>query len=333
MCTAITLQSLALDHFFGRNMDFSHEIEPTMFLSPRNDVWKNALNQKNMKTAYRFLAIGQQKDDLLGLFDGVNERGFAAAALYFAGYAAYAEGDTSQSGKRSLASLEFLRYLLGNCSSVDDLKKQISQIRVVGLKDPVTHSVAPLHWIAADRGNHCVVLEPVNGELKCYENPLGVLANSPDFTWHMTNLRNYLGVSPRQPQETCWGTVHLSPFGQGAGTTLLPGGYTSPERFVRAAFIKTHIATPLNTAQTVSSCFHIADTVKVLKGLVRTFLNTEDYTKYTAFIDLNKNTYYFNTYDHAQVWTVSLDSRPETSKLLSLGNLADAHAFATAYSA
>lgn len=63
--------------------------------------------------------------------------------------------------------------------------------------------------------------------LDLYENPVGVLANSPDFPWQLTNLRNYTGVTSAQEEEAEWDFLRLTPFGQGAGTFSLPGGYTS----------------------------------------------------------------------------------------------------------
>ena len=59
--------------------------------------------------------------------------------------------------------------------------------------------------------------------LQLMDNDIGVLSNSPDFTWHMTNLRNYMNVSPRQNPEEAWNNVTLTPSGQGAGTFGLPG--------------------------------------------------------------------------------------------------------------
>lgn len=42
----------------------------------------------------------------------------------------------------------------------------------------------------ADKSGKSIVIEPVGGELKIYDAPLGVMTNSPPFDWHMTNLRN-----------------------------------------------------------------------------------------------------------------------------------------------
>jgi len=224
MCTAITLQSMQRENFFGRTMDFSHPIEPGVFVIPKNYEWYSLISMKKYTNRYSFISIGQEADGMLGFFDGVNEQGFAAAVLYFAGYAYY---DLPIKDREPIASLDFLHYLLGRCASIDDLKALVEHIRIVGIPDPVTRTAAPLHWIATDRSGKCVVIEQTKAGLKIIDNPIGVMANSPDFHWHMTNLRNYMDVSITQPEEVHWGNVLLTPFGQAAGTMQLPGGYSS----------------------------------------------------------------------------------------------------------
>jgi len=223
MCTAITLQSIQGENFFGRTMDFSYPIDPGMYVIPGNYEWNSLVTMEKIINKYSFISIGQQTDGMLGFFDGVNEKGFAAAALYFEGYADY---DLAIEDKEPIASLDFIHYMLGNCSSVDELKNLLEGVRIVGIPDPVTQRAALLHWIATDRSGKCVVIEQTNVGLEIIDNPIGVMANSPDFHWHMTNLRNYLSVSTTQQKEAKWGNVLLKPFSQGAGTVPLPGGFT-----------------------------------------------------------------------------------------------------------
>lgn len=303
MCTAITLQSMQGENFFGRTMDFSYPIEPGLYVIPKNYKWYSLITMKKCIDHYSFICIGQETDGMLGFFDGVNERGFAAAALYFAGYAYY---DLPIKNKEQVASLDFLHYILGRCSSVDDLKALLENICIVGLPDPVTQIAAPLHWVATDRSGKCVIIEQTKMGLKIIDNPIGVMSNSPDFHWHMINLRNYMTVSTTQQKETYWGNISLTPFGQAAGTMNLPGGFTSPERFVRAAFLKTHVQVPKNRSESIMTCFHIMNSVSIPKGIVLTDKGSYDYTKYTAFMNTNTCEYYFKTYENNQIITASL---------------------------
>ncbi|MEY8354763.1 choloylglycine hydrolase family protein [Lachnospiraceae bacterium 54-53] len=321
MCTAITLQTQQGETFFGRNMDFSHDIDPHLFVVPKNYEWTNSLDGRTIMDSYCFMGIGQELDGLLAFFDGVNEMGFAAAALYFAGYSKYDDRNNSGSAEQ-IVSFDFLHYILGSCASVKDLAPLLQRISVTGLEDPVTHTVAPLHWIAVDRSGECVVIEMTEKGTELLENPIGVMSNSPDFSWHMTNLRNYMEVTPWQKEEVYWGNVRLTPFGQAGGTQPLPGGYTSPERFVRTAYLKSHIPVPQNRREAIVSCFHIMESVTIPKGAVITGWDTYDYTKYTAFINTNTCEYFFKTYDSIQVETASLfENCGQIPLLLNLGAL------------
>ncbi|WP_369282152.1 linear amide C-N hydrolase [Oscillibacter sp. GMB15532] len=322
MCTAITLRSLEGSNYFGRNMDFSYALQPHFYFVPENYRWTNAVTGKEMCDSYSFMGIGQELDGVLGFFDGVNEHGFAAAALYFAGYAQYDTG-TPNSSDIQVASYDFLHYILGNCASVEDLRAQMENIYIIGKADPLTQTVAPLHWIAADRTGKCVVLEQTDRGAELFTDPIGVLANSPDFRWHMTNLRNYMETSPQQLEETVWGGVWLTPFGQAGGTVPLPGGYTSPERFVRAAYLNTHIPPPEDAEEAIVSFFQIMKSVFVPRGAVTTARGTDDYTQYTALINLGAGEYYFQTYENLQIRKVSFPAaatRPAT--LTDLGKMA-----------
>ena len=304
MCTAVTLRSGQGEHYFGRTMDFSFDIEPSLYRVGGNYAWRNVIDGDPISDRYGFLAIGQESEGLLAFFDGVNERGFAAAALYFAGYAQY--DAQAAPGKAPVASVDFLHYILGKCGSVEDLEELLQHTSLIGLRDPVTETVAPLHWIAADKSGNCAVVEQTAGGLELFRNPIGVLANSPDFPWQMTNLRNYRNVSPGQAGEVVWGGVPLSPFGQGAGTTPLPGGYTSPERFVRTAYLKTHLPVPQGRAETVTACFHVMDGVTIPRGAVLTDRGAYDYTKYVAFMNTDTGEYFFRTYDNSQIAAAGL---------------------------
>lgn len=321
MCTAMTLESEQEETFFGRTMDFSHDIQPELYIVPKDYMWKNLLDGNEIFDTYRFIGIGQKQDDILAFFDGVNEEGFAAAALYFSGYAKYNNAPACIYS-RPIAAFDFLHYILGRCSSIKDLKTWIQTIAIIGLPDPVTQTIAPLHWIVVDKTGACAVIEQTNKGLQIFDNPIGVMTNSPDFEWHMTNLRNYVEVSPKGEEEVIWGNVLLQPFGQGGGTMLLPGGYTAPERFVRTAFLKTQIPKPKSRLDAIVSCFHSMESVSIPRGAVITSRNTYDYTKYTAFINTNTGEYFFKTYDNIQITTASLfDKATSSTELLRLGKL------------
>ena len=80
-----------------------------------------------------------------------------------------------------------------------------------------------------------------------HDAPLGVMANAPTYDWHMTNLANYINLSVNDIESIKLGARKISAFGAGGGLLGLPGDFTPPSRFVRAA-IYSQSASPNATA-------------------------------------------------------------------------------------
>lgn len=320
MCTSITLLNAQGENFLGRTLDFSYDIEPELYILPRNYVWYGAYGSQKMHNLYAIMGVGQEEGPLMAFFDGVNEKGLAGGALYFAGYAAYESKPTP--GKMPVAAMDFLHFLLANCATIEEAEKLVPQISILGFADPVTESEAPLHWIMTDRSGKSIVIERTVQGTNVYQNPIGVLANSPEFPWHLTNLKTYSQVSPRQTSKSQWGDLTLKPFGQGAGTSLLPGGYTAPERFARTAYLKTHLPTPQTKEETVMAGFHVLESVSIPKGAVISSRETYDYTRYTMFLNTKTCEYYFKTYENFQIQTASMwENYREGQSPIRLGSL------------
>ena len=311
MCTAMTLRNRQGEIFFGRTMDFSWPLTPSLYVVPQGSVWDNAPRTARIRDRYSFLGIGQELAPAGGeqagasvfFADGVNEAGLAAAALYFPGYAEF-EAAPEESAL-SIGSLDMVRFLLGSFASVSEARSILPSVRIVGIRDSITGTVSPLHWFLCDRSGETLVVERTSAGLGLYFNPAGVLTNSPDFPWHITNLRNYMNVTPGQAAGASWDNLALTPFGQGAGTDGLPGGYAPPARFVRTAFERSHILPPDGTEETVTAGFHILSGVSIPKGVVLTARGEPDYTQYTAFMNTNTGEYFFRTYENSEIVSVN----------------------------
>ena len=94
--------------------------------------------------------------------------------------------------------------------------------------------VPPFHYTLHDASGASIVIEPVNGTLKVYDNPLGVMTNAPTFDWHLTNLKNYVKISPVNAEPITIDGQTIASFGQGSGLLGIPGDPTPPSRFIRA---------------------------------------------------------------------------------------------------
>jgi choloylglycine hydrolase len=169
--------------------------------------------------------------------------------------------------------------------------------------------VAGVHFFIQDKTGKSIVIEPVEGTLKVYDAPLGVMTNAPTYDWHMTNLNNYVNLSVKDSDPEKLGSVTLTAPGSGAGLHGLPGDFTPPSRFVRAA-IFSQAATPNPNAQdAVLSAFHILNQFDIPKGSV---INaavgqpTAEITEWTSVADLTNLRWYFRTHGDQSIRMVDL---------------------------
>ncbi len=132
--------------------------------------------------------------------------------------------------------------------------------------DPGMGLTPPLHFLLHD-ATASVTIEFHADGMRVLDNPVGVGTNSPYLDWHLTNLRNYVGISAENPTQKVKDT-NLTPLGQGGGLLGLPGDYTPPSRFVRAAALVLLVGKPKNAADAENLCMHMLNTFDIPSGLV-----------------------------------------------------------------
>lgn len=303
MCTSLTLETADRNHLLARTMDFAFQLGTEVILYPRRYNWKSEADGKVHQTQYAFIGMGRKLGNIL-FADGVNESGLSCATLYFMGYAEYEK--TIRGDGVHIAPHEFVTWALSACKSLEDVKEKIHSLTIVEKKLDLLDTVLPLHWILSDRTGRSLTIEPRADGIKIYDNQPGVMTNSPDFLWHVSNLRQYIGIRPKQFESKEMGGLTLSAFGQGSGTVGLPGDYTPPSRFVRAVFLKEHLETAADETKGVSAAFQLLANMAIPKGAVITEEDEIDYTQYTSVMCSDTGNYYFHHYDNRQIQKVSL---------------------------
>lgn len=322
MCTALSLIAENNEVTWGRTLDFAHVVNAELVAIPEKYKHKMAATKKESTFKYRVIGGGKMIDGSLVLVDGVNEKGLSGGALYFPGFAYFHDTATDDSSLVNVAATEFIVYCLANFGSIDEVLENLNSIYLVGVADNVTKTVAPLHWMFTDKTGRSVVIEHTSDGYHVHENEVGVMTNSPDFNWHVTNLRNYVNVNAKQKAESEWGDYTVKPFGQASGLLGLPGDYTPPARFVRTAYQRAHIEKASDAEKTITLGFQILKNVSIPKGIVINVHGKPDYTQYTAFIDLQTQTYYYNTYNDIDVHSMRLqDVKFDGEKLIIVGKM------------
>ena len=123
-----------------------------------------------------------------------------------------------------------------------------------------------------------------------------MLANSPDYLWHRTNLRSYVGVTNRDKPPQSIAGYEIRPFGEHLGGGFgLPGDYSSPSRFVRMAFMKAFAVQGEDEVDGVSRMFRAFAPVDIPEGLAKADPDYDVYeqTLCTSVMCAESGVYYF----------------------------------------
>ncbi|QIK86995.1 choloylglycine hydrolase family protein [Erysipelothrix sp. HDW6B] len=303
MCTSVSLKSRDDLHLLARTMDFSYDLSPEMTIIQRDYPLKFGLLDQPLTNHFAFLGLSKNIGDHI-MADGLNEYGLAAAVLYFEGYAHY---NDRKEGALNLMSHEIVNWILASYTSIEEVVEAFGRINITNDANPMLGIASPLHWVFTDATGRSIIVEPLKDGLKIHENKLGVMANSPDYDWHKTNIRNYIGVNPKQVEPVELFEETFKPFGQGSGTFGLPGDYSPPSRFIRTLFAKLTRVPNYGEEDLVNSAYHILSGVDIMKGSVVTQRNSLDYTQYTTCMMTNTRTYYFKMYNNSQIVRVNLN--------------------------
>ena len=224
--------------------------------------------------------------------DGVNTAGLMGALLHYPEYAVYDEAPGP--GRTAVHPGRLLAWLLSRCASLEEAVEALEGLTLVD--EPIQGKPLPAHYILSDRTGEAVILEPDGGGLSVHRGTVGVLTNSPDYPWHRTNLRNYVGVTnlPKAPRTIAGHEVRE--FGERLGGGFgLPGGYSSPARFVRTAFMKEFSVRGRDELDGVSRMFRAFAPVDVPEGLAKADPDYDVYeqTLCTSVMCAESGVYYF----------------------------------------
>jgi choloylglycine hydrolase len=311
-CTGIRIKPNDGSVIFARTLEFADDIHSNVILISRAKAFVGTApgDKAGLQWKSKYGIAGVNAFGLPAIIDGLNEKGLAVGIFYFPGYAKYQEVEADDV-RRALAPWELPVYLLSNCASVQEAVEAARYVRVGEVVQRDMGFVPPCHYVVNDASGRSVVLEYVNSELKVYDNPLGVMSNSPTFDWHITNLRNYVNLSVTNVPPVAISTIKLPGFGQGSGMLGLPGDFTPPSRFIRAvAFSQS--ALPVATAhEGVLQAFHILNQFDIPKGAARGVEHGKqvaDYTLWTSASDLKNLRYYFRTFDNSRIRMIDLNS-------------------------
>lgn len=306
-CTGITLTSSDNARLVARSIEWGEsKLDSRLVVNGRGlAVQTRTVNGPAMKYVGKFGYVGVRIFDDSFIVEGLNEKGLSAGLFFFPGYGRYPDYQ-EQLRDSTVSDMQFVAWMLANFESVKDLKKALPDIRI----SAIIPQAGTLHYRAADASGEQIVIESINGVMQVHDNKLGVLTNSPDFRWQMTNLNNYVNLRTGPAAPVDWGNIKLSAFGVGAGMMGLPGDISPASRFVRAAFMQAS-APALATARdaavysfTILNSFEIPIGLELHDRTQRTDLVSA--TQWTSSSDMTNGIFYYKTDINARIRSIDL---------------------------
>lgn len=299
MCTAATYKTK--DFYFGRTLDYEISYGDEVVITPRHFpiTFRNGVELKEHNAIIGMACV---MDDFPLYYDAANEKGLAMAGLNFVGNACY---NDDIDGRENVAQFELILWILAQCDSVAQARQRLERINITKQQFKSGLPAAQLHWIIADK-DEAITVEAMEDGLKIWDNPVGVLTNNPPFDKQMFNLNNYIGLSPRDPENKFSDKLGLNMYSRGMGALGLPGDLSSQSRFVRVAFVKMNSVSGDGENESVSQFFHILGSVDQQRGCDYVNGDKLEITIYTSCCNTAKGIYYYTTYDNHQISAVDM---------------------------
>lgn len=328
-CTGIKLVAKDGSLVHGRTLEFGVEVDLSLAVIPREYEFTGTTPQgPGLTYRTKYASLGAIAFDRLALLDGVNEKGLAVGTFYFPVFAGYAVM-TPENQARGLSPADFSNWLVTQFATVEEVKAALSQVAIVPTVLKEWGDVPPpFHYIVYDRTGKSLVIEPLNGQLVTYDNPLGVMTNSPTFDWHMTNLRNFINLTPFNAEPLKVEGIELAPLGQGSGMVGMPGDFTPPSRFVQAAIFSITAIPSTRAQEGIFQAFHILNQFDIPVGVARAKENGVVYTDYTMITcvrDPQTLQFYFKTYDDQNIRMVDLKKFDLDAKAIKKFHISGSH--------
>lgn len=275
---------------------------------------------------YQFVGMSPARPNLPVIdevTDGINEKGLACGGFYNVGFAQY--NPKPASGK-ALSNTDLVSWILSNFATVKEVREalmqkmvDVTQLIVLGKngKPLCDSSTCPqLQYAVTDESGESIVIGFADGEAKIYDS-IGVVTNNPSYDWHVTNIRNYIGLQAQSRENAVFNSITFNKLGNGTGAVGLPGDFTPPSRFIRAMFfLSTAMPVKQGPDEAVARAFRILNQFDIPEGSIIATSPTgkgeiQDSTAWTSLSDLKRRRYYFHSQTDRTMRMIDLNKMPK----------------------
>jgi choloylglycine hydrolase len=240
----------------GRTMEFPNVIPWEVGVVAADFDGASAASATAKTWTARYGIVGMSAFGKPWLADGLNTEGLSAHLLYMPGHCTYQK---PRNDGTDIGGLELIAFVLGTCATAAEARAAIEGCNVVDFRPHEIPVPLPLHLIVHD-ADSCIVAEFHPEGMRVLDNPVQIATNAPYLEWHLTNISNYLSLTPENPPAVEIGGTTFAPAGQGRGFRGLPADENSSSRFIRL-FAQVRFARPPVDAKGA-----VMDTIRVLHG-------------------------------------------------------------------
>ncbi|MBU3544329.1 linear amide C-N hydrolase [Polynucleobacter sp. MWH-Mekk-B1] len=347
-CTAIVVTDLKGNAYHARTMEFSFQLPSSLTYFPVGTRIESATPSGNQgltfNTKYAILgmtipAVTTAKQVLV--IEGANDQGLSISGNELNNSSAPPVGANPSI---ILSGADFGAWILGNFKTVAEVKSAMQDGKVEFWlpKIPmVDNMVLPLHYAITDKVGNGLVVEFQNGKKQVYDNPVNVLTNGPEFSWHLTNLNNYTQNNINQNTGQL-GKLKLATEDSGIALSALPSSQTAAGRFVKAAFYANYVRKAKTPDEAILTLGHIINnfdrpydlTVDGPGGVgdgPRTSGKSTEVTDWSVMNDLSRNLLYVRTIEQLNWTVIDMAKLKDVAKIKTVSTYAVGRAGAEAF--
>ena len=336
-CTSL-LYADANDQFYaGRTMELPMELPYKVSYFPAGTTFGSQADKHHVldftgQNAFLSISVPDPVSGDVKVAEGVNDKGLTFSVLAFAS----TEGpkDMVDNTQAVLSAIDLGAWTLSQFGTVDEVKAALEEQPVL-VTSLLPHGLLkmPFHYTLHDATGKSIVIEFANGEQNIIDNPLGVMTNGPEFSWHMTNLNNYTFLSNIDQSKLELNGVKLAQPDSGIATAGLPASNTSVGRFVRAVYYSQFAEKAENADSAITTLAHVMNNFDRPRGITidnrfrdsieniaapgvnNNRVYTSEYTSWTSLIDLQQRQLHIRTYDNLNYVQFDLDALSDINEV------------------
>lgn len=279
LCTSLIYRDAADRAYLGRTLELSIELPYQITLLPRDLALSSSVDGHppvNWKMLHAAVAVTMPAalpspgsafgPGDLKVIEGLNDAGLAfSVQSYPQAGGPQAPVDASEA---ILAAADLGAWVLGQFETVAEVKAALATQAVLLSPVPILGGLPmPFHYSVHDASGASLVIEFHEGVRTVYDNPVGVVTNAPQFSWHLTNLNNYAFLSNVDHSTGRFGSYDVAQPGSGVAKSGLPGTDTSVDRFIRAAYYAQFAEKQADPDKAVQMVAHIMNNFDRPRGI------------------------------------------------------------------